>query len=127
MASNRDIQARFAAAVLGGDIATVMALCDPDLCLEQGNAMPYAGTWRGPDGFLEFLGIFAATLDVASLDTVRIYQADDPDWLVCEFAMVATVKATGQPYVTTLLESWHFRDGKVAAIKPHYFHPPLTG
>lgn len=127
MDGNRAVQARFAAAVLGGDIPTVLSLCAPDLRLEQGNAMPYAGTWHGPEGFLEFLGIFAATLDIASLDTVRVYQADDPDWLVCEFALVATVRATGEPYVTSLLESWHFRNGQVAAIKPHYFHAPLAG
>jgi ketosteroid isomerase-like protein len=125
--SNIDVQQRFVTAALTGDGATLQALSDPGLVLEQGTSMPYVGTYQGAEGFLRFLGAFAETLEIEKLEPVRIYQADDPDWLVCEFDVRATVKASGKPYVTTLLESWHFRDGKVAAIKPHYFNSPLIG
>ena len=125
--SNPDIQQRFVAAVFAGDAATLTALCHANFVLHQGGAMPYAGTYRGAEGFLQFLGIFAETLEVEKLETVRIYSCDDPDWLVSEFDVVATVKATGQRYETTLLERWQFSGGKVVSVKPHYYEPPGLG
>lgn len=125
--ANLDVMQRFVAAALGGDGATLKVLCADGMVLEQGSGMPYAGVYRGGEGFLEFLGIFGETFDISQLDLVRTYQAEDPDWLVSEFVMRARVKATGKPYATTLVETWNFRDGKVAAIKPHYFNSPLPG
>lgn len=124
---NPDVQQRFVAAVFAGDSATLTELCHADFVLEQGGAMPYAGTYRGAAGFLRFLGIFAETLDIEKLEPVRTYLCDDPDWLVSEFDLIATVKASGQRYETTLLERWQFSGGKVISVKPHYFEPPRLG
>ena len=125
--SNSDIQQRFVAAVFAGDSATLTELCHDDFVLEQGAAMPYAGTYRGAEGFLRFLGIFGETLDIEKLEPVRSYLCSDPDWLVSEFDLVAVVKASGQRYEATLLERWQFSEGKVLNIKPHYFEPPGRG
>lgn len=122
---NLAVQQRFVTAALSGDSATLAALADPDMVLEQGNATPYRGTYRGAEGFLQFLGAFAGALDIEKLETVRIYQCDDPNYLISEFDIRAVVKATGKPYATTLLERWQFRGGKVIDIKPHYFNSPL--
>jgi uncharacterized protein len=124
---NLAVQERFIAAVFAGDTATLTALCAPDFVLEQGPAMPYAGTYRGAEGFLRFLDIFAETLDIERLEPVRTYGAENPDWLVSEFVIESRVKASGARYDTTLLERWQFRDGKVASIRPHYFAPPASG
>ena len=124
---NLDIQQRFVAAVFAGDAATLTELCDADFVLEQAASMPYGGTYRGAEGFLQFLGIFGETLEIEKLDTTRVYQAEDPDWLVSEFDLRAVVKASGQIYETTMLERWQFRGGKVVSIKPHYYAPPMGG
>ncbi len=121
---NLDIQQRFVAAVFAGDTGTLTALCHADFVLEQAPDMPYGGTYRGAEGFLRFLGIFAETYDLEALEPVRIYATDDPDWLVSEFVLRAAVKASGKRYDTTLLERWQFRDGKVLGVKPHYFGAP---
>ena len=125
MASNQEVMGQFVTAALSGDGETLKSLCAPDMVLEQGSGMPYAGSYRGGQGFMEFLGVFGATYDIEQLDLVRTYSTENPDWLVSEFVMKATVKATGKPYATTLVETWHFEGGKVAAIKPHYFNSPL--
>lgn len=121
---NVAIMERFVAAVLSGDMATVGALCAPDMELHQGSGMPYAGTFTGADGFAQFLGIFGDTFDIERLEPVRSYTCDDPDYVVCEIEMAATVKASGKRFETSLLEQWRFRDGKVVTIKPHYFGRP---
>ena len=124
---NIDIQERFVAAVFAGDTATLARLCHADFMLEQGAAMPYAGTYRGPKGFLAFLGIFGETFDIEKLEQLRTYLCSDPDLLVSEFDLVAVVRATGQRFETSLLERWQFSGGKVIGIKPHYFEPPARG
>jgi ketosteroid isomerase-like protein len=127
VASNQDVMGQFVTAALSGDGETLKSLCAPGMVLEQGSGMPYRGTYRGGEGFMHFLGVFGETFDIEKLDLVRTYQTDDPDWLVSEFDVRATVKATGAPYATSLVETWQFEDGKVLSIKPHYFNSPLHG
>lgn len=121
---NLAIQQQFVAAVFAGDAETIRALCTDDFVLTQGSGMPYSGTFRGADGFLEFLGIFAETLELEKLEPVRHFLAEDPDLIVFEFDIVGTHRATGRPYATSMLEAWGFREGRVAWVKPHYFNVP---
>jgi len=119
---NRAVIDRFVAAVFAGDSATLLALCDADFVLHEGSGLSFGGSYPGGEGFLRFLGVFGETLDIARLEPIRTYLTDDPDWIVCEFELEATVKATGKAFASSLLERWHFRDGKVLEIKPHYFN-----
>ena len=121
---NLETLERFASAALSGDAATLKALADPAMLLHQGAGLPYAGTFHGPEGFLEFMGIFGETYDIQHFATVRSFVGDDPDWVAVEFAMRATVRKTGAPFETTLVELWRFQDGKVVEIRPHYFNTP---
>jgi ketosteroid isomerase-like protein len=119
---NLRIQEQFVAAVFAGDADTIRSLCAPELELHQGSGLPYAGTYRGAEGFLEFLGVFNDTFEIEQLAPVRTYTTDDPDWLVGELMIRATVRASGKPFASSLLEMWQFKDGKVVSIRPHYFN-----
>jgi len=121
---NLAIQQQFVTAVFAGDAATIRSLIAPGFELTQGSGMPYAGAYKGADGFLEFLGVFADTLEIEKLEPVRHFLSEDPDLIVFEFDIAAVHRATGRPFVSSLLETWAFRDGKVAWIKPHYFNVP---
>ena len=121
---NIAIQQQFVTAVFAGDAAALRALCTDNFVLTQGSGMPYAGTFAGADGFLQFLGIFADTLEIEKLEPVRHFLSDDPDLIVFEFDIAGVHRATGRPYATSLLETWAFRDGKVSSVKPHYFNVP---
>jgi ketosteroid isomerase-like protein len=118
---NRAIIDRFVGAVFSGDSATVLALCDADFALHEGSGLSFGGTYRGGEGFLAFLGLFNETLEIARLEPIGTYLTEDPDRIVCEFELDATVRATGKRFASSLLERWRFRDGKVIEIKPHYF------
>jgi len=113
---------RFVGAVLSGDGETVKGLCAPDFQLHEGSGLIFAGTYHGGDGFLQFLGVFADTLDIERLEPIRTYVTDDPDYVVTEMEVRATVRATGKLFSSSLLERWRFRDGQVIEIAPHYFH-----
>lgn len=113
---------RFTGAVMAGDGETVKALCAPGFALHEGSGLSFAGTYNGGDGFMEFFGIFVGALEIERLETIRIYQSDDPDFVIAEMELRATVRATGKVFESSLLERWQFQDGKVAEIKPHYFN-----
>jgi len=119
---NLAIQEQFVTAVFAGDAGTIEALCAPDFELHEGSGLPFAGTYRGAAGFLEFLGVFNDTFDIEELAPVRTYVTHNPDWLIGEMNLRATLRSSGQRFESSLLEMWQFRNGKVVAIKPHYFN-----
>ena len=118
---NLHIQEQFVTAVFAGDADTVRSLCAPEFALHEGSGMPFAGTYHGADGFLAFLQLFNDTFDIAELAPVRTYVTEDPDWLIGELSLRATLRSNGAPYESSILEMWQFKDGKVVNIKPHYF------
>ena len=120
--SNLRIQEQFVSAVLAGDADTIRSLCAPEFELHEGSGLPFAGTYRGADGFLKFLGVFNDTFDIEELAPVRIFTTDDPDWLIGELNLRATLRANQKRFESSLLEMWQFSNGKVVSIKPHYFN-----
>ena len=119
---NLRIQEQFVSAVLAGDADTIRSLCAPEFELHEGSGLPFAGTYRGADGFLKFLGVFNDTFDIEELAPVRIFTTDDPDWLIGELNLRATLRANQKRFESSLLEMWQFSNGKVVSIKPHYFN-----
>jgi ketosteroid isomerase-like protein len=126
MAANRNllVQQQFVDAVFAGDGDTIRSLAAPDFELVEGSGMPFAGVYRGADGFLEFLGLFSDTFDLEYLRPVRCFASDDPDRMAFEFELRGVHRATGELFESSLIEAWTFRDGRVAVIKPHYFNVP---
>jgi hypothetical protein len=122
--NNIAIKNRFVAAVLANDTWTIAELTDPGFELLQSLDLPYGGTYNGPEGFIEFLQRFSATYEIEVLREVGAYQSHDPDLLVFEFEFKATLLNSGQPFATSILESWQFKDHRVFRIKPHYFNVP---
>ena len=124
MAKNNNvrIQERFVAAVFAGDSDTIKQLTDPNFELREGSGLPFAGIYRGAQGFLEFLAIFNETLLIERLELIRAYQAEDADWIASEFILRSVVRATGKIFESTLVEIWNFKNGKVLSITPHYLN-----
>jgi ketosteroid isomerase-like protein len=119
---NLRIQEQFVTAVFAGDADTIRSLCAPEFELHEGSGLPFAGTFRGAEGFLEFLGVFNDAFDIEYLTPVRTYVSDDPDWLVGELNLRARLRADGKLFESSLVEIWQFKNGKVVGIKPHYFN-----
>jgi len=44
--------------------------------------------------------------------------------LLFEFELRGTLKHSREPFETSILEAWRFRNGRVLTIKPHYFNVP---
>jgi ketosteroid isomerase-like protein len=124
---NLAVQERFVAAVFAGDTATIQTLAASGFELLEGSGLPFAGTYRGAEGFIEFLGIFTATFEIERLAPVRSFVSDDPDRLAFEFELRGIHRASGDVFESSLVELWHFRSGQVVSIKAHCFNVPGGG
>lgn len=119
---NHAIMQSFLDAVLSGQTDKLSDLIHPDFELLHASTVPYAGAYKGAEGFLDFLGKFMGTFDPLNLETGEIYAAPSGA-LICEIVLTGAYKATGKPVSTSMLEKWEFEGGKVRRIKPHYFDP----
>ncbi len=119
---NLAVLERFVGAVFAGDGETLKSLCHPDFLLHEGSGLSFAGTYEGGEGFFQFLELFGATLDIERLETLRLYQAEDPDFVIAQMELRATTRDSGKLFESSLLELWQVRDGKVIEIKPHYYN-----
>lgn len=119
---NIAVMNRFIEAVFAGEPASLPDLLHPDFELLHSTTVPYAGTYRGADGFLRFLDIFMNSFDPLDLQTGETFVAPSGA-LVVEITLSGRLKSSGKRVETTMLEKWEFEDGLVRRIKPHYFDP----
>lgn len=122
---NNIVKQKFVASVFSGDFDTIRQLVHDNFELHEGSGTGFAGIYRGAAGFIEFLGIFAATFDIKRLEEAGAYVSDDPDSMAFLFELEAVLRSNGAPFSSTLVEAWQFRDGKVAKIIAHYFNSPF--
>jgi ketosteroid isomerase-like protein len=122
---NAIVKQQFVAAVFAGDFDTIRRLAHADFELHEGSGMPFAGVYRGAAGFIEFLGVFAAAFDIKRLEEACAYASDDPDRMAFQFELEAILPSSGAAFSSSLVETWQFRDGKVAKITAHYFNSPF--
>lgn len=121
---NIAVKNRFMAAVFSGDAETLKSLLDPDYELHEPPGLPYAGVYRGVEGFFAFYEQFAAAFEVESAEMLGDYLGDDPDLMVLESRFRGVLKATGERFDTSVLEKWTFRDGKLLKVVVHWFETP---
>lgn len=123
--SNVAIKDRWVEAVFAGDKDTLRELADPELELHQPPGTPYAGIYRGSDGFLEFLDRFTAAYDLESLEQTALYvEQSDPDRLALGFHIRGVLRDSGRAFESPQFECWDFRDGRIVKITVFWFQPP---
>jgi ketosteroid isomerase-like protein len=124
-AQNLDVKKQFVTAGFAGDKDTLRRLSDAEFELHEGSGMPFAGIYRGAEGFIGFLDIFLGAFDIKRLEETGAFTCDDADRMVFAFELDAVYRATGAPFMSSLIEAWQFRNGKVLKIVAHYLNSPL--
>jgi ketosteroid isomerase-like protein len=121
---NEALKERFVAAVMSGDKNGIKAALADDFILHQSKGQPYAGVYRGAEGFLSAFDKLKSTYAIEALSEVGAYWSADPDHAIFEFEMGGRISATGQPFKASILEHWAFKSGKLASIMPYWFEIP---
>ncbi|QLL07574.1 nuclear transport factor 2 family protein [Mycobacterium vicinigordonae] len=107
---------RIYAAVRAADVQTFFSYCHPDVILEEASSLPVGGIYRGREEFGRALGTLAAAYDLSTLEIKHVVASGD-------VVVVNFVVRSPKPraFEIEVAEWWHFRDGKVALVRPFYW------
>jgi uncharacterized protein len=98
-----------------GDFEKVMACLDENLVVDEPPFLPYAGAYRGFDGFQQLMSEISKFLDLAAMKLQ--YLVADGERV---FGVLAVVdRATGKDIL--LAEQSTLRDGKVIEMRIFYY------
>ena len=97
-----------------GDIVAVLNVLDPqaDLSFEAPNAIPWAGSWHGHEGWAKFFQTLGENADEITLKMEPF--AAQGDNVVTVGRYQARVKLTGKRIDSPLVHLWTIRNGMVA-------------
>lgn len=94
-----------------------------DFCVVEADSLPYAGTYRGMDGFQQLVGIvFGMFSDF--IPTITDMAVSDNRVMVW-VDMTMTGAKSGKTINTPMIEVFSFEGDKVREIRPFYFDTDL--
>ena len=111
--TERDVIVNLYEAFNRGDIPAVLATIDPqaELVFEGTPAIPWAGTWRGLEGWTNFFGAVGGALDELSV-SMEIF-AVDGERVVAAGRYRGRVKSNDQRIDSPLVHLWTVRNGRI--------------
>ncbi len=121
---NLAVADRIMAAFFANDRQTIHALVADEFILVPPRGSAHFGIYKGPDGFLSFVQTFGEAYDLEKADKTNAYPSEDGNVIIFELHLAGAVRASGVRFDTTLLEAWHFSDGKLVKIRPHWYEIP---
>jgi ketosteroid isomerase-like protein len=121
---NLAVADRIMAAFFSNDRTTIHALVADEFVLIPPRGSAHYEHYHGADGFLRFIETFGTVYDLQKADKVGSYPSEDGTVIVFELHLAGSVRASGVPFDTTLLEAWHFEGGKLVKIRPHWYEIP---
>lgn len=78
------------------DFSAIAAMISPDFRMEQTSALPYAGTYKGPEGMADWGRRMAEYFDVVDVQTPEIFEREGSSRLVVVSSVHFRVRKTGQ-------------------------------
>lgn len=125
---NHETKKKFVEALFANDWETLASVSHPDMELHEPKGLPYAGVWKGVDGFKAcWEKIRQGTLITEHLEVLKTYFAEDPDHIVDLLHTRGKVRATGEPFDTLVYEQWELKDGKIHRIRLYWYEMPDFG
>lgn len=106
-------------AIGAGDWATVNTILSPDVVVTEASGLPYGGTYRGHDGFLNLMEKLAETWENLRPANLKFAAVDDSVYV--DFLLLGKCHATGREVEMPLIEKWNFKDGLVVSGCVFYY------
>lgn len=115
---------QFIAALGRGDWEAMERMIHPDFEVIEAEGLPYAGSFRGFDGWRRLSDAVLATWSGFRISPIEMHGGEDESAIV-RFAISGRSRKTGKAWESSVLELWKFRDGRLARIDPYYFDTHL--
>jgi ketosteroid isomerase-like protein len=109
--SNVDIVRRAYEAMTNRDVETVIILLDPQVEWGQPEALPWGGTYRGPQEVLEFFGKVNEYIEGLRVDSDEYLDAGSS--IVVLGRVRGTARRSGVRFAVRLAHVWRVREGKI--------------
>lgn len=122
MTEKTELLARTYRAIAERDLETVIAMVDPSITIWQTEELPWGGSYVGLDGFAEFFGKLAGTIN-STVAVEEIYEAGDH---VVQIGFTrGTVNATGVAFDVREAHVWEICDGKAVSFRSYIDTPAM--
>lgn len=118
METNRDLVVGALEAAQAGDMETFMAALHPEIEVLEPDYLPYGGTYRGHDGFLELLGKATALVDLPTMEILSAISDEERTVLLMKIKLLSN---GDERYIT---EHWRIEDGLVREVRVFWFGLP---
>jgi hypothetical protein len=118
--SNVELVQSFEDAFVTGDMDYILSILDDDVTVHECDSVPYPGTFRGKDGFLEVGTQMASVWDITSDLDCDIVPAGH-DRVLNLVAFDAIARATGKPIRIKIAEIFTVKDNKISDIQVYYW------
>lgn len=115
--ANTQLVQRAYASVAAGDMQALLQLLDTDIewQLPKMDGVPFAGTWRGHQQVLRFMGLLAETQEVVEFQPDQFIAQDDTVIALGHFFM--RVRATGKDSKSDWAHCWTIKGGKITHFR----------
>jgi ketosteroid isomerase-like protein len=80
--------------------------------------LPFAGTWQGLEGIVEFQRRLDDTMQYDRVELRRYVVSGDD--VAAVFFGAGVARATGRPFESEIVRLYTFRDGKVVSVRNYY-------
>lgn len=117
-AENRKIIEEFYAAFFAGDFEAGLKHWADELTIVEVASLPYAGSYRGREQWLDLFGRLMSTWTDLSLSVDDLLVSDTRVAAYGTFSAKST--KTGKPVEFPMVEVWELRDGKIVGCVPVY-------
>lgn len=107
-------------AVDEGDFAPMADTLHPECVMVQPESLPYAGEWRGHEGYHRWMLAFGRAWASLSVEDSSVYVADG-ETVISRSIVVATARLTGQEIKYPLLQIITIREGRILRIEPFHW------
>lgn len=115
----RIVQAVYEAG-MRGDLAALFSHLDPECVAYESDALPYAGVYRGPEGFVQ---LFQKVTALFRLDLRVEELTDTADRVIARVQGQFIPQAGGAPIPVDIAEHWTLRNHKILEVRPYYWNP----
>jgi ketosteroid isomerase-like protein len=112
------------AATRSDDEAALASMLHPEFEIEEASGLPYAGIYRGVEGWRALSRAVVAAWSKFRISTLE-YPGEGEASFTVRFAISGSSRRSGKAFETTVLELWKFRDEKLYRIYPYYFDTHL--
>jgi ketosteroid isomerase-like protein len=117
-AENKKIIEEFYAAFFAGDFEAGLKNWAPELTIVEVDSLPYAGSYRGREQWLDLFNRLMTTWTDLALTVDDLLVSDTRVAAYGTFTAKST--KTGKPVKFPMVEVWELKDGKIVGCAPVY-------